>query len=50
MTQQEALDALLEACTHLVQHGHILDHTPEAKRLVEAAEVLGAFRDKKREN
>lgn len=50
MTEQEARDALFEVCVHLVEHGHIIDGSPQAKKLVEAAEVLGAMRDRKREN
>lgn len=50
MSEQDARDALFEVCLHLVEHGQIVDGSPEAKKLVAAAEVLGAMRDRKREN
>jgi hypothetical protein len=44
MTQKAALDVLCLACTTLVTDGKIVAGSKLAQNLVEAAEVLGAFR------
>ena len=44
MTQKAALDVLCLACTTLITDGKIVAGSKLAQDLVEAAEVLGAFR------
>ena len=44
MTQKTALDVLCLACTTLVTDGKIVAGSKLAQDLMEAAEVLGAFR------
>jgi hypothetical protein len=44
MTHKAALDVLCLACTTLVTDGKIVAGSKLAQDLVEAAEVLGAFR------